>query len=285
MPYADRWFPSRSNRRATDTIENIESSHSNGSGCSGAISQPKKPTTSSTTFARQEGSPSVKSILRSIFRGAPLQAPRTGGHFNARFVHLHRPRSEPLGGCYGTAKTRQDKWPSTQYLTYSDLPSKATGTPALHVEFRALGASRVKPVVPAILDIPHCLEDFWQHHLIFEEPRRRKIGKFFRSDGYPMEAWRDVMKFAGYVFQDIGLGREAQLVRCLSSVARFKNLRPDRYLDRLDFSLEPLTINDLCQHLRLMLDSKPFQIIPFKIIGGSFLHSNNTDDRSSIISA
>ncbi len=79
----------------------------------------------------------------------------------------------------GTRYSNWRKWPNSQIVIYSDKPSKVTGQPCVHVEWRSRGSTKVRQLkVKSFSDLimlDH--REFWRRHFILEYVDVRSVGR------------------------------------------------------------------------------------------------------------
>lgn len=105
-------------------------------------------------------------------------AQRLGEWLNRRVVKLWHGKQK-TGWCVDTRYSSQRCWRTKQLVTYADLPSKVTGQPCLHVEYRIRGAKLARST-----GIKNCRDvvrmnwlDWWRQQLLLEEVDLRKLGR------------------------------------------------------------------------------------------------------------
>lgn len=113
---------------------------------------------------------------------------------NRHLVRKHRRHNELLGpdGCmeHEVTYSSQRRWRVKSHVTYGDRPSKITGQPCCHIEYRFLSARYVRQLEakgepvrrPAdLIGFDH--RSFWQEHLTLHAFDLVKLGRKIRGRG------------------------------------------------------------------------------------------------------
>lgn len=165
-----------------------------------------------------------------------------GDWFNRHVVKRWHGKQK-IGTYKGTRYTSQRRWNVNQIATYSDRPSKVSGVPCLHVEWRSKGRQPVKRSgIEVVSDIRRLnLRDYWHGRLVFERPRVAVIGRMVcgKRGEKARRQGGALMRHAMYA-----AGEEQVTAQAVRDLCRqWPRFRADRAMERLDvkFAVAPGT--------------------------------------------